>query len=983
MSVRTTSSTSPEFLYVEDVSPGRGALPPRAWYASSDAASLSLNGSWRFRLSATADAEDDSFAGPGYHSGDWAEVAVPGHWVLQGEGEDGRPFGAPIYTNHLYPFPVDPPRVPTENPTGDHLRYFDLPDDWPDVPDAKGAAGGAVLRFDGVESCARVWLNGTDIGEFKGSRLPHEFAVGHLLKPAGNVLAVRVHQWSAGSYLEDQDQWWLPGIFRDVTLLHRPANSALDFFVHSSYDHREGTGTLRVDSDVDGRIVVPDLDIDVETGQAITVPVRPWTAETPHLYDATLVTPGERVPLRIGFRTVALEDGLIKVNGRALLFRGVNRHEWHPEHGRALDLETMREDVLLMKRHNLNAVRTSHYPPHPAFLDLCDEYGLWVIDECDLETHGFTEQAWRDNPVDDDRWTPALLDRAARMVERDKNHPSIVIWSLGNEAGTGRGLTAMAEWIRGRDGSRLIHYEGDWNCRDTDVYSRMYADHAEVDRIGRGLDGGPAKRRQLPFIQCEYAHAMGNGPGGLADYQRLFETHDRIQGGFVWEWIDHGVKDERYGFAYGGDFGEELHDGNFVCDGLVFPDRTPSPGLLEYKKVVEPVRMEGDGVDGVVRIANRYDFADLSALAFEWSYEVDGETVGTGTLAVPALAPGDSADVKLPEPPVDVRETETRWTVRAVLAGDTPWGPKGHVVAWVQLQCAPRQLTGVTARRRPVPDGRGAITLGPAVFTARTGELATLGGTDVTGLKLDVWRAPTDNDFGAAWQPDIRYGVLWRKLGLHRMRHRLDAVELSEDALTVRTRVAPAATDLALRTVYRWTSDGTRLKLAVSVTPEGDWQVPLPRLGVRLGLFAGDRVRWHGGGPGEAYPDTGTAAMLGRWESTVDDLQTPYVRPQENGARADVRWAEIGRGPDSPALRVEGGDTFWFTARRWTSEQLDAADHLTDLTPGDTVWVNLDHGQQGIGSQSCGPGTLPRYQLSVRPTEFSFVFTAPEAGGGA
>lgn len=357
--------------------------------------------------------------------------------------------------------------------------------------------------------------------------------------------------------------------------------------------------------------------------------------------------------------------------------------------------------------------------------------------------------------------------------------------------------------------------------------------------------------------------------------------------------------------------------------------------------------------------------------------------MATGTLTVPALAPGDCADVKLPEPPVDARGTETRWTVRAVLAGDTAWGPRGHVVAWVQLWCSPRQLLGVTASSRPALDGRGGITLGPAVFTARTGELATLGGLDVGDLKLDVWRAPTDNDEGAPWQPDIRYGVLWRKLGLHRMQHRLDAVELSEEALTVRTRVAPAAADLALRTVYRWTSDGTRLRLAVSVTPEGDWQVPLPRLGVRLGLTAADRVKWHGGGPGEAYPDTGSAAMLGRWESTVDDLQTPYVRPQENGARAGARWAEVGRGPDFPALRVEGGSEFWLTARRWTSEQLDAANHLTDLTPGDTVWVNLDHGQQGIGSQSCGPGALPRYQLQVRPTEFSFVFSVPEQGGAS
>ncbi|MFD8812391.1 glycoside hydrolase family 2 TIM barrel-domain containing protein [Streptomyces sp. NPDC059627] len=942
--------------YVEDVSPGSGALPPRAWYPASDAASLSLNGSWRFRLSPTADAEDDSFAEPGYDADSWAEVSVPGHWVLQGHG-------APIYTNHLYPFPVDPPRVPTENPTGDHLRFFDLPAGW------DPADGGTVLRFDGVESCARVWLNGTDIGEFKGSRLPHEFAVGHLLEPAGNVLAVRVHQWSAGSYLEDQDQWWLPGIFRDVTLLHRPADSVLDFFVHASYDHVTGAGTLRVDSDVDGRVTVPELGIDIATGESASVPVEAWTAETPRLYDGVLATGGERVPLRIGFRTVELADGLIMVNGRPLLFKGVNRHEWHPERGRALDLETMRADVLLMKRHNINAVRTSHYPPHPAFLDLCDEYGLWVIDECDLETHGFTEQAWRDNPVDEDRWTPALLDRAARMVERDKNHPSVVIWSLGNEAGTGRGLTAMAEWIHGRDTSRLVHYEGDIDCRDTDVYSRMYADHAEVERIGRGLDGGTHKRRRLPLILCEYGHAMGNGPGGLADYQRIFESYDRLQGGFIWEWIDHGIADDRYGYAYGGDFGEELHDGNFVCDGLVFPDRRPSPGLVEYKKVIEPVRIEGDAADGTVHVTNKHDFADLSALDFEWSYQVGGETVESGPLAVPALAPGESAEVKLPEPPVAAGSGETQWTVRALLAADTAWGPRGHVVAWGQFPVSGRKLTSFAASAGPVVSGDGPITLGPAVFDARSGALRSIGSVAVTGPRLDVWRATTDNDEGAAWQSDIRYGALWRKFGLHRMRHRLDAVEPGGDALTVRTRVAPAAWEFGLVTVYRWTTDGSRLRLTVSVAPDGDWTVPLPRLGVRLGLAAADRVRWFGGGPGEAYPDTKAASVVGRWQSTVDDMQTPYLRPQENGARADVRWAEIG------GLRIEGDPEFWFTARRWTTEQLDAAAHRTDLVAGDTVWVDLDHGQHGIGSQSCGPGVLPQYQLHAGPAEFSFVFS--------
>ncbi|MFD7857854.1 glycoside hydrolase family 2 TIM barrel-domain containing protein [Streptomyces microflavus] len=947
--------------YVEDVLPGRGVLPPRSWYASSDAASLSLNGSWRFRLSPTADSQDVSFAQPGHPVDDWAEVTVPGHWVLQGDGA----FGSPIYTNVLYPFPVDPPHVPTENPTGDHVRHFDLPHDWP-------AGDGAVVRFDGVESCARVWLNGSDLGEFKGSRLPHEFAVGELLKPAGNVLAVRVHQWSAGSYLEDQDQWWLPGIFRDVTLLHRPAGGAGDFFVHASYDHRTGEGTLRVDCNVEGQVRIPALRIDVPTGEPVTVGVEPWTAETPRLYEGTLVTEGEQVPLRIGFRTVVLEDGLIKVNGRAVLFKGVNRHEWHPERGRALDVDTMREDVLLMKRHNVNAVRTSHYPPHPKFLDLCDEYGLWVIDECDLETHGFGEQGWRDNPVDDDRWTPALLDRAARMVERDKNHPSIVLWSLGNESGVGRGLMAMAAWIRARDPERLVHYEGDRACRATDVYSRMYASHAEVEQIGRELDGGPRRRRALPFIQCEYGHAMGNGPGGLADYQKLFEKHERLQGGFVWEWIDHGVRHAGLGVAYGGDFGEELHDGNFVCDGLLFPDRTPSPGLSECKKVLEPVGIEGDVPNGIVRVTNKQDFSDLSALAFEWSRQTDGKSIASGTLVVPALAPGESAEVRLPDPAAGGRRGETSYTVRAVLGSDTAWAPKGYEVAWGQMAVTPRVVPKAAEAVHPVVDGR-AITLGPAVFDARTGSLLSIGAVDIPAApRLDVWRATTDNDEGTEWQTGIQYSGQWRALGLHRMRHRRISVEAGDHALTVRTRVAPAAREVGLDTVYRWTSDGQRLLLTVSVTPEGDWAVPLPRLGVRLGLPQADAVEWFGGGPGEAYPDTTSASRVSRWRSTVDGLQTPYVRPQENGARADVRWVELG------GLRIEGDPAFWFTARRWSTEQLDVARHRTDLAPGETVWVNLDHRQHGIGSQSCGPGPLPQYCLKAEPARFSFVFRAAE-----
>ena len=523
-----------------------------------------------------------------------------------------------------------------------------------------------------------------------------EFEISEAVRPGEeNVLAVRVHQWSAGSYLEDQDMWWMSGIFRGVSVLARPAGGLEDVFVHADYDHVRGAGTLRVDTDAPARVLVPELGLDVGARETVAVPgAEPWSAEVPRLYDAEVVSAGERVQLRIGFRTVVVEDGLLKVNGRRVLLRGVNRHEFDPDRGRVMSEELMRRDVELMKAHNINAVRTSHYPPDPRFLDVCDELGLYVIDECDYESHGFFPLGWRGNPSDDPAWEAALVDRMRRTVERDKNHPSIIMWSLGNESGSGRNLAAMAAWARARDPSRPLHYEHDWSCRDVDVYSRMYATHAEVDDIGRGEEAPlddpelDARRRGLPFILCEYAHAMGNGPGGLSEYQELFERHPRCQGGFVWEWIDHGLRQrtpdggERY--AYGGDFGEPLHDGNFVADGLLFPDRTPSPGLLEFKKVIEPVRIEGG--DGGLRVANLHDFRDLAHLRFAWTLEEEGALVADGELDVGAVPAGEAAELSLPDLPATRGET---WlTVRAVLAADEPWAPAGHEVAWGQVEIA-------------------------------------------------------------------------------------------------------------------------------------------------------------------------------------------------------------------------------------------------------------------------------------------------------
>jgi beta-galactosidase len=875
---------------------------------------------------------------------------VPSHWQLHGHG-------APAYTNVLYPFPVEPPNVPDENPTGDYRRIFTFPAEW-DGADV-------VLRFEGVDSTLRAWLNGTELGTAMGSRLPSEFEAGELLKAGEeNVLAVRVSQWSEGSYLEDQDMWWMSGIFRGVSLVERPVGAIDDVFVHADYDHVSGAGALRVEADVPARVIVPELGIDAATGEMVRVPsVEPWSAEHPRLYDARVESSGDRVFLRIGFRTVAIEDGVLKVNGRRILFRGVNRHEFDPDDGRAVSEDVMRRDVLLMKAHNINAVRTAHYPPHPRFLELCDELGLYVIDECDLETHGFWPLGWRANPSDDPAWEGAMVDRMRRTVERDKNHASIVMWSLGNESGSGRNLGAMAAWARARDPSRPLHYEHDWSCRDVDVYSRMYAPHEEVDAIGRGEEDAwedaelDARRRGLPFILCEYGHAMGNGPGGLTEYQDLFETYPRCQGGFIWEWIDHGLRQgDRY--AYGGDFGEPLHDGNFVADGLLFPDRSPSPGMVEYKKVIEPVRIAGSAAG--LTIANLFAFRDLSHLRFEFVLEEEGAAVAEGVLDVGPVPAGETVEVPLPALPSTASEA---WlTVRAVQAGDEPWAPAGHEVAWGQVEVTP-----APARARPA----GSLEVGE---WDQSGRLVRLGGLALEGPLLDVWRAPTDNDNGMHGPEQL--GTTWRHFGLHRARHRTIAIEPSDDALIVRTRVGFAAWDGGLLTTYTWTPEDGGLLLRVDVEPEGDWTAPLPRLGLRLSLPGGiERAEWFGRGPGEAYRDTRQAARVGRFAASVDELQTPYVRPQENGNRMETRWVTL-TDASGAGLRAEGRPHIDFTARRWTSEDLDAATHTPDLVARDRVWLNLDHAHQGIGTASCGPGVLPQHRLEAAPASFAVWLAA-------
>ncbi len=1003
--------------YFEEYSPGYGAVAARA-ALRSDAARIDLTGRWAFRLSPVAAVETDGFETPDFDDRGWDRLEVPSHWQLHG-------YGKPAYLNINYPIPVDPPFVPDENPTGDYRREFDLPDSW------TGTA--ALLRFEGVDSCARVWLNGVELGVSRGSRLPVEFDATSALRTGRNVLAVRVNQYSSGSYLEDQDTWRMSGIFREVSLVARPAGGIRDVFVHADYDAATGSGRLHFDVDADApvQVDIPQLGVGAASADEPFAfeSVRPWSAEDPFLYAAELYTETERVSLRIGFRTIAINDeGVLTVNGRRIVLRGVNRHEFDPDRGRAITRETMLRDIELMKRHNINAVRTSHYPPHPHFLDLCDELGLWVVLECDVETHGFEypgPHLWDRNPSDDPQWREAYLDRMRRTVERDKNHPSIILWSLGNEAGDGRNLEATAAWTRQRDPSRPIHYEGDRFSRYTDVHSEMYRSQAIVARIGKGGllpgetfhdrqegHGDPADdpRNHKPFLLCEFAHAMGNGPGGLEEYVRLWDEYPRLQGGFVWEWIDQALRtvdaEGREYFGYGGDFGEDLHDGNFICDGLLFPDRTPSPGLIEYQKVIEPVRFSLAAQPGAITVRNRYQFQDLSHLRFVWSLEAGGEPVADGVLLVPPIAAGQSADMPLPELKEAGDLNGELWlTLRAELAEATAWAPQGHVVAWEQIELpASRRpayavLTGPPAAATSGEDG--AIVLGPGRFDPHTGTLLSLAGQPVHGPWLDLWRAPTDNDRAYA-QHDAEY---WHERGLHRLRHRTVSLDVAPDALTVVVRSGAAAGQSAYMTTYHWTADDDALRLHVATEPTGYWperadvygeamvhpdlpaerrreleardKAPsLGRLGLRWLLpHSWSQVAWFGAGPGEAYPDSRAAARIGRFRATLDQLQTPYVRPQENGNRAEVRWAEVTE-PSGTGLRIEADPLINLAVRRNSDQQLAHARHEHELIPEPVIYLHTDHAVQGLGSASVGPAALPQHRLTVRSAEFSLTLRA-------
>lgn len=1008
---------------------GVNRLPPRSYFVPVAARDeidaydrtrssrvVPLNGPWKFALSPTvAECPTDFFA-RGFDDAGWDTLTVPGHWQLAGHG-------APHYTNIVYPFPVDPPRVPTENPTGCYRRTFRLP--------AHHRAGDRViLRFEGVDSCFTVWINGREIGMSKGSRLPAEFDVTDAIRVDGeNVIAVQVIQWSDATYMEDQDMWWLSGIFRDVYLLLRPATHVFDVGVTTTFDGDDDAtlvvnATLRNDGDklAEGTLRATLVGVHSDTAPfavahrdddlcewAVRVPsVKLWTAETPHLYDLHLelldnngrVT--ELVPLRVGLRHLAIVAGQIRVNGRKIFFRGVNRHESHPQRGRAVTLDDMRADLRLMKRHNVNAVRTSHYPNDPRWLALCDEHGLWAIDECDLETHGFGfEETTVENPVHNPAFLDACVDRMRRMVTRDRNHACVVLWSLGNESGFGEAHRRMKAAAREIDPSRPIHYETDYTLTCTDVFSTMYAPIEKMRTIAAGAEDieqyghllTPKQYAHLPYMQCEYAHAMGNGPGGLREYQDAFEASPRNHGGFIWEWCDHGIEriadDGTRWYAYGGDFGDTPHDGNFVCDGLVFPDRTPSPGLIELAHVFAPLsaKLTGDRVE----IVNKYSHLRLDHVDARATLMIDGEPTADAAIALPDVGPGEHGTIELP---ADVRplprDAHVQLRLRATDRRD------GTVVLDVAFDAprptpTPRPIRSATTPRLRQSSNEIVVETGGlrATFDRARARLASIEALDGTPLMpagplVNLWRAPIDNDRNVK--------AVWLAAGLDALQLRADAIDVREhtergtvEITTRATLAAPSRIGKSFAVEMTYTIDGDGgVWLRTRVEPRGVWPEHLPRVGLIASLAPQlERVEWFGRGPGENYVDSREAAPIGRYRvDTIDALATHYLKPQENGHRGECEYVAF-RNASGAGLLVVGRPTIGFGAGWYTPLDLTRAAHPHELVRRPHLTLNLDHVQDGLGSNSCGPPLDPAYRVVPKVYEFGVGFRLLAAGDDA
>ena len=982
-----------------------------------------LNGVWKFMFLDAPEYSPEGFYESGFDTASMDDITVPGNWQLQG-------YGKMHYSDLWYNFPINPPYVPTENPTGIYKRTFYVENSF--------AGKQIIIRFCGVDSAYHLWINGQEVGYSKGARNEAEFDITDLVRVGEeNDITVRVYQWSDGTYLEDQDMWWESGIFRDVELIGVPKNGINDYKVEADLDDTYTDGLLSVNAslrseesvqvtfellDAQGVSVLKETVTSEGNKVAFKATVKEaehWTAETPYLYKMLMTVEKdgeviEVIPQNVGFRNIRLNGDTFLVNGVAIKFKGMNRHDYNPRNGRVVAKEEIEKDIILMKQFNVNAIRTCHYPDSYYLYDLCDQYGMYVIDETDLECHGFELTGNYSWISDDPTWELAYVSRMVRMIERDKNYPCILMWSLGNESSSGCNFFKMTEVAHQMDSTRLVHYEGDFDMEYADVYSTMYTwlENPAKPFLMKDI----IENSKHPHLLCEYCHAMGNGPGNLKEYQDLFYAHDKLQGGFIWEWFDHGIETytedgEKY-YRYGGDFGDDPSNKDFCIDGMLMPDRTPSPGLYEYKKVVEPITTtEVDLENGVVRLLSRYDFADLNQFRMVYNIMEDDVMIFSGSMDLPSIPARTSKDITIPYDLKSIQVVpgaEYYVNISYQLKEAVPYAPAGHELATAQFKL-PVYKEGIEF----IPEGTLKVTKNHTTLRAEganfhvdfdlvRGNIISVvrDGMEIMskGPRLTLWRAPISNDMEIIDQ-------LKKVYFLHLEHEVVMDIKYEEDGhflkMVVKTINGTTNSAWHFDTTYEYVVCPTGdVMISVSGVPAGKLEdtgatmsangssanmamggklgcAPdmFPRIGVTMHLDESmENVRYFGRGPRENYSDSKEAGLMGVYENTVDGLFTNYVVPQANGNHMDCKWVSL-TNDRGMGLVASTEDSFNFSASFYEEKDLDDAKHTCDLVKRDYVVFNIDYKQNALGSYSCGQWQLDKYRAKNEPFTINFRVT--------
>ncbi len=972
-----------------------------------------LNGNWKFKFSTKPDDRPADFYRNGYDVSGWDEIEVPSNWEMKG-------YGVPIYTNTTYPFPMNPPYIPhDDNPVGSYKRSFEIPSDW------NGRR--VYLHFDGSTAGMYVWVNGKKVGYVQSTKNPAEFDITEFVTPGKNDVACEVYRWTDGSYLEDQDFWRLSGIDRNVYLYSTAQERIQDFTITQdltpnykagvfgvkvnlrNYASEASKGKLEVKLyDTAGKQVLSqtkNVDIkadgtDVVDFSSTVKNVKRWDGEHPNLYTAVITlldSKGkvvESTSSKVGFRRIEIKDAQLMVNGTPIEVHGVNLHEHHPVTGHVIDRATMIKDIQTMKRHNVNAVRMCHYPESPLWYDLCDQYGLYIVDEANIENHGFgvREKDWRDNPahpaVSPD-FRDAILDREVLLVTRDKNHPSVIVWSLGNESGNGPNFHDAYDLVKSMDSSRPVQYEQAYGGDNTDIVCPMYPSIQHMEDYAKRTDV------TRPYIMCEYAHAMGNSSGNFQDYFDLIRSSKQMQGGFIWDWVDQGIltKDEngREYWAYGGDFGATnyTHDENFCINGMVQPDRTPHPGLMEVKKVYQDIRFAPVNLaKGEIKVENHFLSTNLDNYRFEWELLRNGVKEASGTLPRLNVAPGKSTVVAIPISKSQLDpDADTHLSIYAYTTKGDDIVPADHEVAREQFtlgEGVSPMVADLTKGSAPVltEDNDNWIVTANGVETRYSKRDGRMWGYSVDGKRLlnecpepSFWRAPTDNDWGENAQ---RHLNAWRCAADNR-KSAGATVSTENGVVTVTSSwTLPDIANSAYRNVYTIYPDGT-----VKVSAQwdaGKSEVPeVMRFGMRMALPKSyDNFEWYGRGPWENYSDRYTAAFMGVWSGKVGEQYFPYIRPQESGNKTGVRWAEL-TDDSGKGLKVWGTEPLNVTALDFAAETIDPGvtkgqRHNSDVVRDrHNVYLNVDLGQRGLGGDNSW-GASPHDKYRMRATSYAYDY---------